>query len=194
MSAFDTAATQLPIVYDAATHTYTIDGEIVPSVTRIVGPQDRSMYERYPAATRIGTQVHEYIAWYAAGCYIEPIPECEGLWRAWLSWLRLSRAEIVAAEAVVGMAGQYPYAGTCDVVADLAGTLAIVDAKCGAKADWHRLQLAGYAIAHGRGIEPRRRINVYLSDDGKCRAVEHTNHTEDDAEFWAAAAAYYGRK
>lgn len=162
--------------YHDATHTYTIDGEVVPSVTTVLVP-DRAKYANYPRETRVGTEVHQCIPLILAGLEPPDPPDCEPYTRAYRSWMRAARVEpddvISTDEIVAHIESPKPYAGTLDV--RRRGPIGewIDDIKCGQPQPWHRLQLAAYAVALHGPVEAAKvnTCNVYLRDDGTYRAV-----------------------
>ena len=80
--------------------------------------------------------------------------------------------------------------GTPDRVGVVRGERVILDYKTGGSSGWHRLQLALYAIlvercgVHGHNAyRIDKRINVYLSKDGKYKVQTHRLQ-QDIVEAW----------
>jgi len=69
----------------------------------------------------------------------------------------------------------YRFAGTPDRVGIIHGEKTILDLKIGQRADWHRLQTAGYALLMGNGY---KRYGLYLTNKGTYNLDEHRNHQD----------------
>lgn len=125
---------QLDLQFDAATHVYTLDGRVVPSVTQAL--QVLQTFDGIPAAAleaaRVrGVMVHaacdlldrEALDWSS----LDPslVPYVEG----YRNWLDESGAVVIASELRVA-SSTYRYAGTLDMLVEIgSGRLAVVDRK-----------------------------------------------------------------
>jgi hypothetical protein len=173
------------VQFDAATHTYTLGGRKLPSVTQVLGPlEDYSMVppDLLEAARIRGQHVHEAcdlfdrdeLDWQSLDLQLVPFVE------AWRNFLHESGAVVIASEVRVVHA-QLGYAGSPDkvlswgkriVVPDLKAT-AIVPRTVGA-------QTAAYAQAyqamHGCRVPDRYCIHL---KDGK-----YTTHPRRSPTDW----------
>lgn len=175
--------------FDEATHTYTLDGMVVPSVTGVLGPiQPDYSY----ATTELGSAVHALTEQWDIGIIdlASSVPEdCAAHLRAW----RLFRHEhafvpLHIEERVFN--SLHRYAGTVDRIGTWGegDSVVILDIKTGDPAPWHGVQLAGYVLAAERmGLVARgiTRIGVYLAGDGTYRVREYS----DASDFPAFLAA-----
>ncbi len=186
------------LTFDPASHTYTKDGRVLPSVTQILqaaGIIDTSWFTEQ-AAWR-GSVVHKC-------CYLDDegildeasvAEEAKGYLDAW----RLFKAQVpmnfVASEQPLcsGL-----YAGTPDRDAEWA----VVDIKTGAILPWVGLQLAAYselirqaAPLATRPVHAFDRYAVRLGKDGRYN-VQHfavRDYRNDLGIFRAALSIYYWR-
>ena len=141
------------IEFDAATHTYTVNGEEWPSVTTII--QDAGLCNMIgwnAASATKGTHVHEACRLWDAGELDEDVLD-ERLRPYLAGWKKFCEETgwiTEEAEVVVGHE-ERRYAGTLDRIGLYPCDKFLVDIKTGAKQKWHGLQLAAYAKAHGQG-------------------------------------------
>lgn len=171
--------------FDAATHTYTVDGVVLPSVTQILKScYDFSMIapEVLERKRQIGTAVHIAIKLDIDNDLVEEsvAQELRGYLAAWRSF----RGEAGLHEADFGECEKpmyhptYGYAGTPDVTAHLHGHWSVIDAKCvdALHPAW-ALQLAGYQELLNANVSKdsqkiERRYSLRLFPDGKYRLDE----------------------
>lgn len=146
------AAAALPagLTFEAASHTYRLNGRTVPGVTEILGDvlgdQWAGIAGAYHQAR--GQAAHAVYALLARGNSLADYtvdPVLVPYARQWLSWRDTVRPTPSAIEAVV-YSTRHDYAGTADLLAWIGGKLAVIDFKGTATAR-DRLQLAAYAIA-----------------------------------------------
>lgn len=184
-----TKSTKNPAVvsYDDETHSYTVDGKRVPSVTEVTSILTAGKYADSNAAMlaqaqRRGTEVHDLCL--AIDCGVPPDeldipPELVCYINAYLAFLRDWSPEWDYMEKMVWTEH---YAGRADRIGRIDGKSVIVDIKTAGNMD--RLsklalyfQLCGYADAWrsmGNGA-PDRTLGVQLKRDGK-----YTIHRSED--------------
>lgn len=175
------------IQFDPSTHTYTLNGVVVPSVTQILrecGIIDTSRYAPGSAergtAVHLACQLHDENDLDEASLDPQIVPYLEG----WRRFIKECAFEPQSIEQIV-VSGTYGYAGTLDRTGLLYGRPAILDIKSGSPEPWASLQLAGYAEALG---EPnRRRLAVHLPGDGTYRLHEYRDPS-DRRVFLSAVA------
>lgn len=164
--------------FEAETHTYTVDGEVLPSVTQILKAARLIDYSMIPqdilqAAAERGTRVHKALENLDNG-RIEPNnvdPDIAGYVEAGLRFYREAEFECTLVE-YRNWHKNWRYAGTLDRIGLMAGCQTILDFKTGLLLPGHGLQLAGYLEMLP---EPRRyrRIALKLSEDGSYRIQEY---------------------
>lgn len=162
--------------FDAASHTYSVDGVIVPSVTQVLEACGVVDYSYLPPDTRTmaltrGSAVHLATQYDDEGDFDEAsAPELLPYVEAW----RRFRAETGFAPTSIEQrvySARYGYAGTLDRIgANGRGDLCLVDVKTSSAEGWVRLQTAAYC---GALDEPRRYLRgcAELHKDGSYRAL-----------------------
>lgn len=165
------------IFFDPETHTYTLNGEVVPSVTRILsrgfGYGDALALER-------GSCVHQIIQYLLEGDLDESSvdPVLAPYITAFKSFLALSGYKHREAERVVG-SPTYQYCGRLDLVGDLNGRRVIVDIKTGSLPDTVGCQLQAYRFAwREMGYKADTCFSLLLRNTGKFSLKEHNDPTD----------------
>ena len=124
--------------FDPATHTYTIDGEPVPSVTDICSVLTAGKYSGgqgiIAAARARGTAVHELCEAYDYGTLEEVPAELAGYVKAWADFCRDYRPEWLYIEHEM-YSKELQMAGTCDRIGVIDGKTCVVDIKTTANMD-----------------------------------------------------------
>lgn len=173
--------------YLADTHTYMIDGRIVPSVTQVLG----DLLPGYHASEwhmQRGTAMHACAAMIAQGVEFSHDPQLDGRVASLRAFFRDVRPKVMAVEQQL-YSQAFLYAGTCDMVCEIDGRKMVVDWKStiAPAAKW---QLAAYAqilgLAYGCAIEIR--------DDGSYRMSEIWNLTRVKNQWLSLLAAYNIRR
>lgn len=141
---------QLPkrnnLEFEPESHTYTIDGRIVPSVSQIMKPLTEGTYARIPKrildkAKDRGTKVHEAIENYIIFGTISE--ECRGYVEQFIEFLHQTQFQPYRTEL---MLTEGTYAGTVDLLLMSSEGVILVDLKTTYKIheDLLGVQLAGY--------------------------------------------------
>lgn len=143
------------IEFDAATHTYRVNGRIVPSVTQIITSAGLSDY------SHVAPQVLELACDFGRACHlacelwdngeldeakldVALVPYLDG----WKKFCDHYATKILSSEKRVASA-KYGYAGTADKIAVIGGDLCIIDLKTStAVAPCTALQTAAYQQAY----------------------------------------------
>jgi hypothetical protein len=184
--------------FDETTHTYSIAGARVPSVTEILGSCGIVDYSHLPPETREmalarGRAVHEAIALDIMNDLDEASAEEAGV-MGYVEAARGARINLGLGSASVEQRVWHPlyrYAGTLDL---LAGEL-LIDWKTGTVESWVRYQLAAYsaAVSAAAGLTAHgdariRRIAVELHADSSYRIYElsGTDQLDDFQTFLCA--------
>lgn len=171
--------------FDATSHAYYVDGELIPSVTQIIRPLeayyrlDQTMLRPY--AER-GTAVHQLTEIYDLTGEPDPLmnPDLAGYLLAWLDFRKDFGFTPIATEHRF-YHEELLYCGTIDRVGVLRGNLAILDIKTSTKlGPAIGVQLSGYQ--HGYDPEGKEgvthRYAVQLAGDGTYRVQEYKDNLD----------------
>lgn len=186
------------IEYNAETHTYTLDGIRLKSVTQILKEAGLTDYSAIPAdvlqrAADFGTAVHDMTYLYDRNDLdMESLdPALVPYLDAWQSFLQVTGWETKASEQLV-YSKRYLYAGRFDRKGPYNGKLTILDIKTGIKnkatVKTTGIQLAGYEIAHNelcKDGKTKQRVAVWLGGDGAFKMETYADKS-DQARFIAA--------
>ena len=164
--------------FNPALHEYTENGHVVRSVTQILkdaGIIDDTWYNE--EARERGSAVHTLCERYANGERLSrmavPIADYEYV-NAFAAWIKNCGAYPIALECVIsGTVNGHRYAGKFDGLYEIMGKRVLVDLKTGAKAKWHRIQLAAYGMGEledGMRLNPDKAMVLYLHADGLYKA------------------------
>lgn len=154
--------------FDAETHTYTVDGVKLPSVTQVIRcvvPHFKAdeWYLQRGNATHHGTRLLDQgrLDWSSVD------PEIEPRIKAWQRFVAESKAEIIKIGVERPLWHQaYRYAGTIDRQLVVNNEFVLADLKNSLEPSVE-LQLGGYSLLLGGIKEPvRRAVAVHLKDDG----------------------------
>ena len=142
--------------FDATSHTYTINGRLVPSVTQVLG----DLLPGWQASEwhmQRGTAVHACAAMIAQGKAFDHDPAIAGQVAAIRKFFSEVKPQVLEVEKRLFAEG-YGYAGTCDMVAVFKKAAVVVDWKATVTAA-AQYQVAAYALAmnldYGCAVEIR---------------------------------------
>lgn len=170
-------------LFDEATHTYTLDGVVIPSVTEICAPITCGKYPPVgvvqQAAAR-GTRVHELCALYDMDALPDEIEaELVGYVRAWAAFCRDYKPVWKHIELpLYGVIDtDLPFAGTLDRIGEIGGSTMVVDIKTTASLDRPAKvalceQIGGYeclADLNGIDVSFGAGMGVQLFENGNYR-------------------------
>ena len=180
------------LTFDEATHTYRIDGEVVPSVTHICRflnydvKSDREWLVK-EAADR-GARVHAATAAMDWGEEPEVEPDIAGYVQAYRRFLKDYQPEWQGIEVSLGTdgCGGFPFAGTIDRFGTVEGAATVLDIKTGSRVNlpYVEAQLVAYsALLWQNSIYsgPVARRCLKLNKDGTYQYIE----TADDSRTGA---------
>lgn len=192
----------MPLTFDAATHTYELGGEVLPSVTQIlkdVGLIDTSGPWFTEWHRERGTHVHRALELHDRGELDEASldPALRPYLDAWRACLDVLKPETVHIEKPLA-SHAYGFAGMIDRVWRMDdGRGCIVDIKQWNAERWHGFQTAAYQALYNVQIDtPLQsfgRMAVHLNADGKWRVERHTNVRDWDV-FDAALRIYRAKR
>ena len=170
----------MPISFDPDTHTYTIDGVEVPSVTTVCRFLAYDQKSDKPWLARVaadrGTRIHAACAAIDYGIEPEETDDISGYLKAYRRFLKDYRPDWEGIEYTTGSAG-LGMAGTIDRFGTLYdGRSCILDIKTGSQLHDAPLrgQLTGYKrlLALDRGFYPEYLYALQLSKDGTYTMVD----------------------
>lgn len=176
------------LIYDDDSHTYTLDGRVVPSVTQIIAPlYDFSRVDPQVLAAKamLGKAVHRATELHDAGALDDG--SVHPLVRPYLdAWLKF-RLDTGFVPVEIEQRVHHPvmgYAGTLDRVGDMdSGERSLLDIKIvRALSPAVGVQLAAYEHAYALrfAVKPvLRRRAVQLRDDGSYRLTAHYTDPAD---------------
>ena len=183
------------IKFDEATHTYTVDGVRLVSVTQVIA--DAGLYGDATAffteySRNRGTNIHKIIQWHLSKELDESTvgPVERPYFDAWLKFE--AEADYVSDACEKAMASvPYRFAGTVDHVGHLNGHPSLIDTKTGATMPATSLQLAGYEVLiKSPGI---KRFSLQLMNTGKYKLTEFKNRS-DRGVFLSALSLYFWKR
>jgi hypothetical protein len=193
----------IPIDFDPATHTYTVNGNVIPSVTQVISRMCLSRFSEMQVACEeaaiFGTYVHEVTALYDEGVLNEEglTPEGRFCLDSWAQFKSLYDTDPQPLREAILYSSVWQYAGTVDWVGFLhqgdkkRRRLAVVDIKTGSYDPSVCLQLAGYAdlYADNYGGSPAL-LAVYLDKAGGPPKVMEFDRVRS-RQLWQAALTLY---
>ena len=166
---------ELPeLTFDEASHIYRLNGDVIPSVSKLMEPLKDQCYggiskRTLENAANKGSSVHNSIEnWIKFG--IDDIPsEHRGYFNGFMEWWKQYKPRVFGSEVRI-YHKLMRYGGTIDLLCEIGGLLELIDFKttysllemtCG-------VQLEAYSqalISHG--ITPQRKHILHLKKDGK---------------------------
>lgn len=134
----------MSLTFDAATHTYTLDGVVVPSVTGILKASGLIDFSGIPEsileAARIrGTVVHQAVHYVNEADldqaqFVSDYPELVGYLEAWITFRRQRQFTPILNECRIA-SRRHQVAGTLDTLGELDGVAVLLDYATGNPAD-----------------------------------------------------------
>jgi len=179
--------------FEEVTHTYRLNGIVIPSVSTIIEPLNSVKYagisnSTLEKAADKGSAVHDCIEnWIKFG--IEDIPtEHRGYFDGFKEWWELNKPVVVGSEVRL-YHRLLKYGGTMDLLAYIGNELTLIDYKstyvvsdmtCG-------VQLEGYSQAlASHGIHVKKKMILHLKKDGRFDVIEYPIN---DAVRWRVFAS-----
>ncbi len=190
--------------FDAASHTYTVDGEDKPSITKFIeacGLVDYSMLSQEDLAfyQDRGTALHN-ATWYSDEGDLNADtmdPEVKPRLQAWLKFRRdLPFRTLLIEKRMYDPI--YGFAGTPDRVVEFPdGRRGVIELKTGAIQKAAALQTAAQVkLVREKNETTLRRLAVHLKADGEysCREFHTRDYMADLSVFLSALSVYKWRK
>lgn len=174
------------LTFEETSHTYRLDGLIIPSVTTLMKPLSEAYYGGIDAkvlnrAADRGTSVHSAIDLYCRFGIIDIEPELEGYFEAFKAWFKDYDVKPYATETRTYNKSLL-YAGTVDMSCSERGVDTLADFKttAGFSAMLCGVQLEAYDRAQeSHGVKYQNRAIIQLKNDGTyCRHTDFPPRTE----------------
>lgn len=176
---------QLPelkeLEFEDSTHTYRLNGIVIPSVTTVMKPLSDDEYRGISSSTldnaaNKGTEVHNAIENYIKFDFEDISPEHKGYFDGFKEWWDARKPTVIGSEVRI-YHKLFMYAGTLDLLCYIDGKLTLVDFKSTSILNDKlcSVQLEAYSQAlasHGIKIEQKRIL--HLKKDGKWSDPEFT--------------------
>lgn len=169
----------------SSSHVYMVDGRIVESVTQAIGraglDPNKNFYNEI--ACKRGVDIHKMLEYYDLGTLdISSVSKAyQPYLKAYILFCRFSKPiwNIDGVEQTF-YNEEYDFCGTRDRVGSILWNGkrvdCVLDLKSGAKASWHKVQLAGYSIDVRYKVE---RFGLYVKKNGSYELEHYT----DDSDF-----------
>ena len=179
-------------------HRYLLRGMDIPSVSAVMRPLSLIEYAGIDktvldTAAKRGTGIHNCIENYIKFGVYDFDPEWGGYTDGFMAWWKQYSPSVIGSEYRVYHKA-FGYAGTCDLLAYIDGSLCLVDFKTTYKLiDKNcRVQLEAYVQAlKSHGIEAHRKFILHLGKDGKWEFVEYPFRDADALRVFMSLKTVY---
>jgi hypothetical protein len=155
------------ILRSSETHTYTLDGRVIPNVTRIIAETVGTGWKAADWYLQRGRAIHACAALIAEGKEFKYDDRLAGYVTALKKFFAEVKPENVKSELRV-VSKIYQYAGTIDLIGKIGRRNVILDWKHSVDRNRIELQIGGYAIAAREtiGIEYGFGAGVQIKENG----------------------------
>lgn len=176
------------LAFVESTHTYTLYGQKIPSVTQLMAPLTAAAYngidtEVLNRAADKGTEVHEAAENYANFGIEDISPEHRGYFDGFREWFDEVKPVVVSTEFQT-YHKYLIYGGTVDLLAYIDDMLYVIDYKTTYRVEkmLTRVQLEAYKQALlSHGIPVTRKAVLHLQKTGRAKLLEYE---PDDEKAW----------
>jgi len=167
------------VEFDPGTHTYSMGGRIIPSVTQIIKAAGLYPSNTWgsPEDMLRGTNAHTAIQYHIEGNLDEDA--LDPLLKPYLDGYKKFVAEsnfLAQHSETLVFSDTYSFAGTIDIIGELNGESFVIDIKTGGPDPAYRIQTAAYKLASGSNMAVSGvtgRACLYLAKDGTYKLEEH---------------------
>ncbi len=179
--------------FEEKRHIYLLDGQVLPSVTTIMSPLNKALYQGVDesvlrAAANRGSAIHSAVENYALYRIKDVEPKYSGYFEGFLKFWKENDPKPLATESRL-YHRIYRYAGTADLPCVINGKSVLVDYKTSAAVNQMLtgVQLEAYAKAYeSHGFKFDEKVIVHLKKDGSYQVVRYA---ANDAESWEVFGA-----
>lgn len=162
----------MSLTFNAENHTYALDGQPVPSVSKVIEPLYDFRFvspEALERARKRGTAIHKTIELFELGRLNRATlhPALEACLGRWIDFKQTMNYVPRRLEQQV-FSKKFGYAGTYDGDGTMQGDEMLLDVKSGEVYEPHKVQTAAYKIAaveQGFVTENCLRGSIYISED-----------------------------
>lgn len=179
--------------FEEKRHIYTLDGQLLPSVTTVMKPLDREMYcgineDVMKIAAYRGTSIHNALENYVLYGIEDIEPKYRGYFDGFLKFWKENNPEPLATESRL-YHRILRYAGTADLPCIIGGKRVLVDYKTSAEVNsmLTGVQLEAYAKAYdSHGFKFDEKAIVHLKSDGSYHMVRYKANDRDSWEVFSS--------
>ncbi len=186
------------LTFDDATHTYLLDGEVIPSVTQVMKPLTEAYYNNVDTkilnmAANRGHIVHSAIETLLKDDIDDIPPEYSGYFNAFKRFMDDYPFDVVGIE----MRTHHQilrYAGTVDLLCKIGNELILVDYKTTAKINdmLTGVQLEAYAAAlASNDSHVDNKAILHLHNDGRYKLKWYGKHNSENIAVFGACLKIY---
>lgn len=176
------------LLFEEKRHIYTLEGQLLPSVTTIMKPLDNALYrgideEIMRMAAERGTAIHNAVENYVLYGIEDIEPKHKGYFDGFLKFWEENNPEPLATESRL-YHRILRYAGTADLPCIISGKRVLIDYKTSAAVNGMLtgVQLEAYAKAYdSHGFKFDEKAIVHLKSDGSYQMVRYK---ANDRESW----------
>lgn len=174
--------------FEEKRHIYTLDNQILPSVTTVMQPLNNALYkgideEIMRMAADRGTAIHNAVENYVLYGIADIEPKYQGYFGAFMKFWEENSPEPLATESRL-YHKIFRYAGTADLPCVIGGKRILIDYKTSAAVNkmLTGVQLEAYAKAYdSHGFKFDEKAIVHLKNDGSYQLVRYK---ANDMESW----------
>lgn len=190
------------LIFNKKKHTYTVEGEVLPSVNQVLSGVGICDYSMIPEADRDryftrGTYVHKAMELLLRGelDWDTVDDSILGYVRAGEKFILDTGFKMIRQEIPLYHSA-YKYAGTFDAIGKIGDVAVLVDWKTGAVLDHVKYQIGGYynLLKANNMEEPLQGYGVELKANGKYKMSECWNNFENGNTFLSFLATYQRQK
>lgn len=186
------------LTFENDTHTYKLDGVVIPSVTQVMKPLSEALYKSVDenilgVAAHRGSIVHESIEDYLNHGIDDIQPEYRGYLDAFKAFEHDYPFEVVGVEMRT-CHGLLRYAGTVDLLCRIDGRLILIDYKTSARINemLTGVQLEAYASALASNeIFVEDKAILHLKDNGKYTLKWYGKRSSESIAVFGACLTIY---
>lgn len=179
--------------FEEKRHIYLLDGQVLPSVTTIMNPLNKVLYQGVDesilrAAASRGSAIHSAVENYALYRIKDVEPKYYGYFEGFLKFWKENDPKPLATESRV-YHRIYQYAGTADLPCVINSKRVLIDYKTSATVNQMLtgVQLEAYAKAYeSHGFKFDEKAIVHLKKDGSYQVVRYA---ANDVESWEVFGA-----
>ena len=184
--------------FEEKRHIYTLDGQLLPSVTTVMRPLDNALYcgideEIMRKAADRGTAIHNAVENYVLYGIEDIEPKYRGYFEGFMRFWEENDPEPLATESRL-YHRILRYAGTADLPCIIGGKKVLIDYKTSAVVNrmLTGVQLEAYAKAYdSHGFKFDEKAIVHLKDDGSYHMVKYKANDRESWEVFSSLMAVW---